>query len=126
MAIKGDEPISAANLKNLADGGVLGGGVVLFEHPNASYNDNNGVYSANLTQSAYGFDRVDVYIFYKWFYVTIVSVPCKAMKMDDKIGSFSPDTSNAVTLEFSDGGRKLTLNSDSSRGAKFVKVVGYR
>lgn len=126
MAIKGDEPISAANLKNLADGGMLGGGVVLFEHPNASYNDNNGVYSANLTQSAYGFDRVDVYIFYKWFYATIVSVPCKAMKMDDKIGSFSPDTSNAVTLEFSDGGRKLTLNSDSSRGAKFVKVVGYR
>lgn len=103
-----------------------GGGVVLFEHPNASYNDNNGVYSANLTQSAYGFDRVDVYIFYKWFYATIVSVPCKAMKMDDKIGSFSPDTSNAVTLEFSDGGRKLTLNSDSSRGAKLVKVVGYR
>lgn len=26
MAIKGDEPISAANLKNLADGGMLGGG----------------------------------------------------------------------------------------------------
>ena len=56
----------------------------------------------------------------------IVSVPCKAMKMDDKVSSFNPDTSNAVTLEFSDGGRKLTLNSDSSRGAKFVKVVGYR
>lgn len=26
MAINGDEPISAANLKNLADGGMLGGG----------------------------------------------------------------------------------------------------
>lgn len=81
-----------------------------------------------MTQSAYGFDRVDVYIFYKEFYATIVSVPCKAMKMDDRVGYFNPMATypSNVTLQFSNNGTKLTLNSDSSRGAKFVKVVGYR
>lgn len=127
MAIKGDEPISAANLKNLADGGMLGGGVVLFEDPNANYNTNTGINTANLTKSIWDFDHIDIYIFNKSFYQFIERVPVKAVNLKNSKGVtlYSAYTQD-ISIDIDGSGKTITLEQSAGVNGKIAKVVGYR
>lgn len=150
MALTGNEPINAANLRELSESGRLGG-TVLFERETPvwekiDYTQYTNIAECDLSQSVYDFDHIVVVCLANsssssvgsWydFYAGHIEVPTGSIGFTKSFETFSDGSLSVTThgpvhgynngygdldFNFSNGGRHLSL-----RGVGIFKVIGYK
>lgn len=137
MALTGNEPINAANLRELSESGRLGGTVLFETDSKPNWNSSYGDRKDNaMSESVYGFVHIDVYFAaYRGDGVVrtcIASVPMKAAN----VTAATEDGSYGSTVEVNgiDSGNdtfgstniKIKNNGKTIYGYGIIKVIGYK